>query len=165
MGLNRKISDWFIFSAAVILFITAAAKIFASFGTADALNTADPLLPLSNRNVFLLAGLIELALSAFLLVQDGNQRMKLSLTAWLATNYLVYRIGVWWIGAPTFCDCLGNLNSELSISPRVIYPVMLAVLVWLLAGSYGFLAFDWLTRRKPSHFNRTPLAKKNGAKI
>ena len=30
------------------------------------------------------------------------------LLVWLSTNFLVYRIGLWWMGWKEPCGCLGN---------------------------------------------------------
>jgi hypothetical protein len=155
----RKIQGFFIFSVAVILFVTAAAKIYSATGTADALGDSDPLIPLSNRLVFYLVGGLELLISAFLLVKDGSQTLKLSLIAWLGTNYLVYRAGLLWMGLPNFCDCLGNLNEKLSISPVILNHVMLSALVWLMAGSYSLLVIDWPGRRQPLRTETAPNVK------
>jgi hypothetical protein len=148
--MNRKARDYFVFSVAVILFVTAATKIFSATGSAEALGHPDPFIPLPNRLVFYLVGGIELFVSGFLLVKHENQRTKLLLIAWLSTNCLVYRIGLWWMGAPNFCDCLGSLNEKLFISPRTLNYVMLVVLAWMIAGSYLLLISDWLSCRKDS---------------
>ena len=126
----------FIYSVAVILFITAAAKLFATTGTGQALNYPDPILPLANRQMFFLMAGIELIVSAFLLVKNDGRLLKLALIACLATNLLGYRAGLWWEGAPDLCNCLGNLNDRLSISTRTLNFIMGAVLAWLLGGSY-----------------------------
>jgi hypothetical protein len=143
--MNDRMRDGFIFSVAIILFITAAAKLFSAPGTAVALDSMDPILPLSNRWLFYLAGGIELLISGFLLIKTRGHRIKLTLIAWLATDYLVYRAGLWWSGSPNLCDCLGDLNDRLSISPRILNRFTLAALIWLSAGSGLFLIRD-LTR-------------------
>lgn len=150
--MNKKVWDCYFFSVAVILFVTAVAKIFSATGSADALQKPDPGIPLSNRQVFYLVSALELALSAFLLLRQGNQMLKASLIAWLSTNYLAYRAVLWWTGAPIFCDCLGNLNDKFFISPQIINLVMLALLAWLMAGSCVFLSLEWFRRWRDSSF-------------
>lgn len=163
--MNRKIQDNFIYSAVVILFVTAAAKIFSATGTVQALSYPDPLLPLPHRQVFYMVGGIELIISAFLLMKNEGQRIKLTLIAWLATNFLIYRAGLWWSSAPNLCDCLGNLNEKLPISPRTINFVMLAVLVWLLLGSYLLLILDHFGHRMASSTTPAPSARVGGEKV
>jgi len=84
--MSRKTGDYFVFSAAVILFVTAAATVFSATGSAGTLAYHDPLIPLANRQVFLLAGGLELLISAFLSMNYENQRINLALIAWLAEN-------------------------------------------------------------------------------
>jgi hypothetical protein len=149
--MTRKIHDGFIFSAGVILFATAVAKLYSAGGTAQVLTYLDPIIPASNRQVFYISGLLELAISAFLLLKNGGQKTKLLVIAWLATTFLLYRVGLAWEHAPNLCDCLGNLSDTLPISPRIINPVMLAVLGWLFFGSYSLIIVDYLGRpRLPS---------------
>jgi len=109
--MNKKIQERFIYSAAVILFITGAAKLVSSLGAAETLDHPDSLLILSHRHILLLLSMVELGLSAFFLL-GRNAKMKIALIAWLATNFLMYRVGLWWMGAPNLCNCLGNLRVE-----------------------------------------------------
>jgi hypothetical protein len=136
--MNTKIHAYFVFSSAVILFVTGAAKLFSALGAAQALDQPDSLLSLSHRHIFMIMGGLELGLSAFLLM-SRNPKMQLALVAWLATNLLVYRIGLWWISAPDLCNCLGNLNQYLPVSPRILNVAALTALGWLLVGSYTLM--------------------------
>jgi len=148
--MNKKIQERFIYSAAIIFFVTATAKLLSTRSTALALEIHDPILFLTHRHVFYLMGGIELVLSAFILMGQ-NQRMKLALTAWLATNFLVYRIGLWWYGEPNLCNCLGNLADYLPLSPWAVNVAAFAALSWLIIGCYLFLLLNWLHgRRKAS---------------
>jgi hypothetical protein len=147
LGRGQK---WFIFSVAIILFATASAKLLSAHGTASALNRLDPVLFLSNRRVFYLAGVVELVLSAYLLMSRSDG-VRLGFIAWLATNFAVYRAGLWWNHSPNLCSCLGNLTDKISISPRILDAALLAILGWLFIGSYTFLFLNWLRRRKTTH--------------
>ena len=141
----KRTQNIFIFSAAIILFIAAAAKMLSATGSAQALDAPDSVLSLSHRHLFLLEGGLELVLSAFLLM-SRNSKTQTALIAWLATNFLVYRLGLWWMGAPNLCNCLGNLDDYLPLSPRFINAVAYASLAWLLIGSWTFLLFG---RKQP----------------
>ena len=140
----RRFQGIFIYSAAIILFIAAAAKLLSATGSAQALDASDSVLYLSHRHLFLLEGGLELVMSAFLLM-SRNSKTQTALIAWLATNFLVYRLGLWWMGAPNLCNCLGNLDDYLPLSPRFINAVAYASLAWLLIGSWMLLM---LGRRK-----------------
>ena len=93
--MNKRIQNNFIYSAAIIFFVTAAAKIFSATGTAQALSYPDQFISLTNRQIFYTMGGVELVISAFLLMKNEGQKIKLCLIAWLATNFLVYRAGLW----------------------------------------------------------------------
>jgi len=158
--MNPRRQDQFLYSVAVLLFITAVAKLYSATGTARALDYPDALLPLTNRHVFNLVGALELGLSAFLLMKSGQQSLKLWLLLWLAVNFLVYRAGLWSQGSPALCDCLGNLNEKLPLSPRLINAVMLVVLAWFGAGSALLLGLDYFSRRRsaqPQALTRDPV--------
>jgi hypothetical protein len=135
--------EYFPYSAAVILFFMAMVELCGAMSAARILDQPDPLLPLSNRLVLVLVGMLELLLSAYLLMGRYGWA-KPGLTAWLTTNLLVYRLGLWRAGAPNFSDCVGNFNEWLPISPRVLHVIMVAALGLLIIGSYTFLILDWL---------------------
>jgi hypothetical protein len=82
--------------------------------------------------------------------------LKLALVAWLATNFLSYRIGLWWMSAPNLCNCLGNLNQYLSVSPRVLNAAGFAALGWMLIGSYALMLAEWGDRPVKIHLEAFP---------
>jgi hypothetical protein len=129
-------------SAGIILCATGLAKIVSATGTARALDVADPFLGLHLRYVMLFSGLIELLISFFCLFTP-RYRLCLDAVAWLATNCLVYRLGLWLIGWHRPCNCMGSLTEVLRISPVTADWVMRVLLAYLLCGSYLFLYLDW----------------------
>lgn len=145
--MSRRVEEYFLYSAAVILFFTAMVELSGAIGAAQILDEPDPLLLLSNRLVLALVGVLELLLSAYLLLGQYGWA-KPGLTAWLATNLLVYRLGVWRAGAPNFSDCVGNFNEWLPVSPRILHVIMVAALGFLIIGSYTFLIMNWSSNRK-----------------
>jgi len=110
-------SKWFLRAAGVALGVTGLAKAFSAFGPARALDLADPLLGIPFRHLMLLVGLAELFIAFFCLFTD-KQKLSLLAVAWLSTNFLVYRLGLWSIGWHQPCGCLGNLTSLLQYLPR-----------------------------------------------
>ncbi len=152
--MNRKVGEYYIYLAAVALFFMAMVELSGAISAAQMLDKPDPLLPLSNRLVLLLVGVVELLLSAYLLLGKYGWA-KPGLTAWLATDLLVYRLGLWRAGAPNFGDCVGNFNGWLSISPRVLHVIMVAALGFLIIGSYTFLIMDLFG--DPKFVKRKPL--------
>lgn len=73
--------------------------------------------------------------------------------AWLATNLLIYRIGLWCVGWRHPCSCMGSLAGALHLSDQMADGIMKAVLAFLFVGSY-LLLFGSLRRGDPA----TPFA-------
>ena len=134
-------------SAGVILLITGVAKLVSSFGNARILQYPDPILCISFRQVLLIVGTIELiiALACFYGKQTGLQA---ALIAWLATNFLVYRLGLTWVDYQKPCSCLGNLTEALHIPPQTANSLMRIILGYLLMSSYSTLFWLWRKHKK-----------------
>jgi len=148
----RLISDrWFNFSAGVILFITGAAKVLSAFGTVRILNYPDPIFNVSFGHLMLIVGIIELIISGLCLYGKCN-RLATVLVAWLATSFLVYRIGLWLTDWRHPCRCLGDLTNALHISPEAASIALKVALTYLLIGSYLKLFSFWLINRRKIKF-------------
>jgi len=139
--MKDKHIKYFVISAGVIFAITAAAKLVSAMGDARILNHADPLLGLKTRHVLAGVGAVEAALAAFLFF-SRNAWLKLSLTAWMATNFLVYRLGIWWLDAPKPCGCLGTVTDALPLSPRMVDYGMKGILAYLLIGGFTLIGLQ-----------------------
>ena len=74
--------------------------------------------------------------------------LSAGLVAWLATNFVVYRIGLGWIDWEMPCNCLGNLTDALHVSPQLADNIMKGVLAYLLIGSYGLLFWEWRSQKR-----------------
>lgn len=146
-----KIARLFLYSAGVILVITAVAKCVSSFEQEKILLERDPIVGFQFRTLFLLLGAIE---SAVAVVCFRSRRMWLSagLIAWLATSFLAYRLALLKIGYHKPCSCLGNLTDALHLSPYAVDTAMKAILAYLLIGSYATLFWLWRQRKMQSRF-------------
>lgn len=94
----------------------------------------------------LLVGLLELLIAFFCLLTD-KRRLSLFAVAWVSTNFLVYREGLWFIGWHGPCGCMGSLTDILHISPHLADNIMKIVLTYLLVGSYALLLWQWKRAR------------------
>jgi hypothetical protein len=131
-----------LWSAGIVLVTVGAAKAFSAIGPARALDVADPLIGIPFRQLLLLVGLAELLVAFFCLLTD-KRRFSLLGVGWISTNFLVYRLGLWFIGWHRPCGCLGNLTDMLHISPHAADNIMKGVLAYLLIGSYLLLFLQW----------------------
>lgn len=118
------------------------AKMWSAFGTSKVLAVADPIFGMRFQTLMLVVGLVEVVVASMCLL-SRNMRTSLLLVAWLATSFLLYRLGSWWIGWEMPCGCLGNLADAIHISPETADNFIKAVLAYLLVGSYGLLFWRW----------------------
>jgi hypothetical protein len=142
MPLKRILMDMFLKGTGGALALTGLAKTLSAIGSARALDTADPLIGLSFRQVLLLVGLAEL-LIAFFCLFTNRRALSLWLVAWLSSGFLVYRLGLWFIGWHHPCACMGDLAGVLHLSDHAADNVMKGVLAYLLIGSYAILLWEW----------------------
>jgi hypothetical protein len=144
----------FVITAGAMLACTAVAKVWSAFGNANLLGVADPILGIQFRHVILGAGLVEF-LAALVCFYGRTYKTAVKLIAWLATNFAVYRFGLWWIGWERPCACLGSLTDAIHISPQLADNIMKVVLSYLLIGSYGLLFWQWREGRKSVRFGES----------
>ena len=143
---ERNVLGWFIHSAATILIVTGAAKVWTAFGGVRLLTMADPIVGMPFKYLMLSVGMAEVAI-ALVCFFSKRQTLALGLVAWISTNFVVYRLGLWLMNWHRPCNCLGNLTDALHISPQVANNIMKVVLAYLLIGSYGLLIWQWRRQR------------------
>ena len=132
----------FLPSAGALLLMTGLAKAFSAIGPARVLDVSDPVIGIPFRQLLLFVGLAELLAAFFCLFSDKRQ-LSLLAVAWLSTNFLVYRVGLWFIGWHHPCGCMGSLAAMLHLSDRAADNIMKGVLAYLLIGSYAILFQQW----------------------
>lgn len=143
-----KIARFFILSAGALFFLTAVAKLVSAFGAVRLLNYPAPFLFISFRHLLIMASIFELAVGLVCLI-SGRLALPLRLIAWLATNLLLYRIGLIAVHYHKPCSCLGNLTENIGLSAADADLIMKFLLAYLLMGSYGSLI--WLGFRNRKH--------------
>jgi hypothetical protein len=94
-------------------------------------------------------GLLELGVASVCLFARAT-KIALTLVAWLATIFVLYRVGLFLVGYHKPCSCLGNLTDALHISPEMADAAMKVVLGYLLIGGYGSIFWLWLQELKNS---------------
>jgi len=145
--MRMPINQLFRWSAGLLFLVTAIAKLVSASGSARILQNPDPLLGISFRTVFWIVGGIETIIALFCFF--GKRRaLQSGLIAWLCTNFVIYRLGLTWVGYHKPCSCLGNLTDALHISPETADTAMKIVLGYLLISSYTSLFWLWKQNRK-----------------
>lgn len=135
---GMKVMDFFLRSALLILLLTAFLKLGSALSSGRLLSHTDPLLSLTYKQMFLLLGSLELGVAYY--IQFGrNQRLKLILIAWLATNFAAYRLAAWAgnIGQP--CSCLGRATEWFPWIAAHEQFLLKWMVFFLLLGSYALL--------------------------
>lgn len=135
--------------AIVLLAGTAVAKLYSAAGEARILGLRDPLLLLTNRELLMVVGLLELGVVAYLLFRRNTLNKHL-LIIWLSLNFIVYRLGIWWVAPGKPCPCLGTLTARLSLKPDTVDLLLKLVIAYMLCGSVLFLLLDWASDRGES---------------
>lgn len=135
---------WFVISAGLILGLTGLAKLWSAFGDVKLLMVPDPITGLSFRNMMLLAAAAELPIAAACFFKPP--RLATTWVAWLATNFLIYRLDLWWMGWKKPCGCLGNLTDTLGITPHTadVIPAGVSVHRQLRAADAGVVELSAL---------------------
>ncbi len=135
------------FSAGVILAVAGIAKIWSAFGTSKVLGEYDPIVGAKFRLLMLAVGILETAIALVCFFRK-RQALALSLVAWISTNFMVYRLGLWWLDWRRPCGCLGSLTDAIHISPQAADKIMKVLLAYLLVGSYSLLFCQWRQQRR-----------------
>lgn len=138
---------WFCVSSGVIFSISGMAKIWSACGNAEILKRLDPIFGIQFGHLMVITGILELA-AATLCLLNKSKVIATAVVAWLASGFLTYRLGLWWIGWRRPCSCLGNLTDALHIAPETADTAMKIVLAYLLVGSYATLFWFWRQRKK-----------------
>ncbi len=137
----------FVLTAGGVLALTGVAKIWTGLGDSKFLAVLDPILGIKFGPLMLAVGVAEIAV-ALVCFLSKSRALALGLVAWLATNFLVYRLGLWWMDWHRPCNCLGNLTDALHISPQMADNVMKVILAYLVFGSYAVVIWRWRQPRK-----------------
>ena len=147
-------------SAGAIMAITGIAKVWSGLGNSKFLAVVDPIIGIKFGQLMLAVGVAEIAI-ALVCFFSKRQTLALGLVAWMSTNFVVYRLGLWWMDWHRPCNCLGNLTDALHLSPQTADNIMKVLLAYLLIGSYGLLLWQWLSNRSTKSKTEIRFGKKN----
>ncbi len=128
----------FLIAAGIILAVTGLAKLFTVTGDTTLLQVSDPIFGVEFRYLMFAVGLAELVVAGFCFFSK-REALSTLMVAWIASGFLVYRVGIWAVDWQRPCGCLGNLTDVLGISPQAAEWISMGLLGVLLVGSYGIL--------------------------
>ena len=136
--MERAHENLFLKSAAILLGVTAAAKLISATGSAKILDYPDPIFLITNRVVMTGAGSLEL-LAVALLWFHKNIQCNLLTVAWLGSNFLIYRFGLWFLQVKQPCSCLGTVGELLPLKPETLSFTLKSIVIYLFATSIFLL--------------------------
>lgn len=143
---EQRLRRIFTHSVVWILMATSLAKIFSASGSAKVLDIPEALLPMSIRQALWLVSLIELTIVLVLVLGKG-ETFKMTCIAWLAGNFVLYRIGTILLTVGKPCPCLGSITEKLLLKPATIDRILEVIVLYLLFGSLFFLLTRNRTKR------------------
>jgi len=137
----------FIQFAGGLLLMAALLRFLIATSSAQALALPDPVLGIPLRIAVLLAGTLELAAALFCLF--GRQtRLQLAGLVWLATNLVVFRVGLLWMHVHPQGTFLGSLTDPLQLAGTKIGFVVGLLPFGFVVGSYAAASSVWRGARR-----------------
>lgn len=116
-------------SAGGALFFVGLAEVLGAFDPAQSLNLADPIWGVSFRHLMLTFGVVQVAVSLVLLFTNWRP-LGLGLAAWLAANFLIFRIG---LVSADWRHSTGFMVGWLGFSPPMMDIIATGLSIFLLA--------------------------------
>jgi len=138
MKVKQAACSVFIYTAIALLVVLALAKLISSGSNAKILAYLDPVFLIPNRFMLWIASGLEITV-VLICISTSKRQMQALAVAWLSTNFLLYRLGLWQVGYGGYCLCLGTLEDGLYISPWIADVLAKIIFSYLLIGSYATL--------------------------
>jgi hypothetical protein len=135
----------FILSAGGILQAAALIRFLIAAGDVQALSLPEPVLGIPIRFVVLAVGGFELIV-AFICLFGKRAGLQIGWLAWLATNFVVYRIGLFLMHIHPQATCIGSLTDPLYLSRGVTGYLMEFIPFYLVLGSYAACGWLWFSK-------------------
>src|SRR5580658_8775494 len=108
--MRRSLFSIFKYSVVVLLVFSSLAKFISTGSDAKIFQYPDPLFMIPFRYMLWFAGGIELAV-AMGCIATKNRLVQVTAIAWLGTDLLLYRFGLWLGDYHKPCACLGSLRD------------------------------------------------------
>ena len=153
-GWAESLAKWYAWSSAGIFALMGLLMLDAASGDKRRMRlllSPDALFGVSNEALLTIAGIIHLALcGGVLLARDPVTRA--GLTGWAGLNYLVYRVGMAWVGVAAPFPCVQLISQKvLYAGPETLDRAWGLSTAYFLAGAATLLALQfrhWRRRRK-----------------
>jgi DNA-directed RNA polymerase subunit RPC12/RpoP len=134
----------FIYSAGGILLAAALIRFVIAAGNAQVLALPEPMLGIPLRYAVLAVGAFELVV-ALVCLFGKRVGLQIGWLAWLATNFLVFWIGLVWQHCSPQGTCIGSLTDPLRIYHGITGYVLQFLPFGLALGSYAAAVSFWFS--------------------
>jgi DNA-directed RNA polymerase subunit RPC12/RpoP len=136
----------FIGFAGGILLAAALFRFVIAAGNTQALALPEPMLGIPLLYAVLMVGGLELT-AALICLFGKRVRLQAGLLAWLATNFVVFWIGLFWINCHPQATCIGSLTDPFHLSRGTTGFVTQLLPLGLLLGSYAAVFQLWMAKK------------------
>jgi hypothetical protein len=140
-----KLVRSFVYSAGAILLVAAFGRFLIATGNERGLSRPDPVLGIPLRDAVIIVGGLELV-TALICLFGKNIRLQIAWLAWLATNFIVFQIGLFWMHCRLQAACIGSLTDPLNLSSGTTGLVMEFMPIYLVFGSFAALIWGWFSK-------------------
>lgn len=144
--MSEKWIKAFIGSAGAILLGSALTRFLIAAGNASFLFLPDPALGIPLRYAVLIVGGIELVVG-FICLFGKRVHFQIGWLAWLATNFIAFQIGLFWMHYHPQATCIGSLTDPLHLSRGITGLFVAALPAYVVLGSYTTLIWMWASGR------------------
>jgi len=148
--------EMFVSVGGAVLLGAGLTRVLVLLGRSPMLTEPEPVLGVSLRIAVLLVGVLELGFGLYGLF-GRRLRWQLSLMLWLLLNYVVYRVGLVFMGCHPEWTCIGSLSDPLRLGRGTAgFITAYAMPGFLLVGSVVLLTMPKLARWCPirTHYQR-----------
>src|ERR1035437_4880545 len=129
-------------AAALLLAMASALFLINLTGPVHLVQPHDPIFAISLRYLFWIIGGIAV-LAAWLCLFSERPALPTAWVAWLATNFLIYRIGLYWNGCHDLTGFLGSFSYAFGIPAKAANMMADLAFAYLLMGSCAALLWQW----------------------
>lgn len=150
-GWAARLADGYAYTSAALC---AAMGLLMIYGTSSEgprmrqlLASPDAVLGVSNHTVLIVVGVIHLVLSVFLIVKRDPISCG-AVTAWAGFNYLVYRMGMAWMGVAAPFPGVRAVAQNAGVASATLDVWWRLVTLFYLTGACVILACEWRRWRR-----------------
>lgn len=131
MNNNRR--KLYFVSIAVLLLVTAVAKLFSATGSSKILEMSDPIFLVSYGHLMYGVAIMEMLVAAYSYL-GRSDLLRALVILWMSTNFMLYRFGMQMLNI-RLCPCVGTLGDRIGLTTSQTQGILTALVVYMIIGS------------------------------